>query len=311
VAISVTGLGTLTNRIASLSSPNPTISQIQSQSAIQLTNTSKAVYGTGLTQINGKPLHYQSSGSSSGPPIVFIHGLGGSLEAWSPLITAAKLDQSHSLHRFDLEGQGLSPTSPTSVLSIASFAADLNSVVDMITATDGVTLIAHSMGCHVAIKFAIQHPDKVKNLILLGTPPTPLPEAASKAFHARSHAARTQGMAAVVDAVAAGATSELTKTTNPVAHAAVRMSLLGQDPECYAKGCSAMANSTDAMDLTQVRARTRIVTGSEDKVSPPEMCEKYSALLPQSAGVAVLKDTGHWFLFEDVKALADAIVPCV
>jgi pimeloyl-ACP methyl ester carboxylesterase len=113
-------------------------------------------------------------------------------------------------------------------------------------------------------------------------------------------------MAAVVDAVIAAGTSAKSKTDNPVAIAAVRMSLLGQDPEGYAKGCTALAGATEALPVNQIKAKTLIVTGEEDKVSPPQICEKYGEEI-KGAKVQVLPQVGHWHTFEDVNGVVKAV----
>jgi pimeloyl-ACP methyl ester carboxylesterase len=113
-------------------------------------------------------------------------------------------------------------------------------------------------------------------------------------------------MAAVVDAVVTTGTSAHTKESNPVAMAAVRMSLLGQDPEAYAKACSALAGATQKLDIENVSARTLIITGAEDRVSPPEACLKMSKAM-KNCEVVTLKDVGHWHIFEDARGVAGAV----
>lgn len=293
--------------MAPVSTNNSTLSNLQKASPVPTTNLAKSVNGISLTQINGKPLYYQTRGS--GPPIVFVHGLGGSSEHYTPLISALSLDKSHTVHLLDLEGHGLSPTSALSPLSIESFAADVKGVFDHagITSSSGATLVGHSMGALIALQVVLQDPGLVKKLILLGPPPNPLPEAASKGSIARAALAREKGMAAVVDAVATAATSEATKSNNHVAMAAVRLSLLSQDPEAYAKACQALAGATTAFPLDRVDSQTLIITGDEDKVSPPAVAAKYASTIPQSQEAIVLKGVGHWHIFEDVQGVANAV----
>ncbi|KAL1967839.1 hypothetical protein VTN77DRAFT_2528 [Rasamsonia byssochlamydoides] len=307
VEVRVTGLGSLRNKVAPVSTSNSTLSNLQKTSPIPTTNLAKSVNGVSLTQINGKALYYQTRGSGS--PIVFIHGLGGSSEHYTPLISALSLDKSHTVHLLDLEGHGLSPTSALSALSIESFAADIKGVFDHagITSSSGATLVGHSMGCLIALHFVLQNPGLVKKLILLGPPPNPLPEAASKGSIARAALVREKGMAAVVDAVATAATSEATKSNNPVAMAAVRLSLLSQDPEAYAKACQALAGATTAFPLDKVDSQTLVVTGDEDKVSPPAVAAKYASTIPNSQEAVVLEGVGHWHIFEDVQGVANAV----
>jgi len=229
------------------------------------------------------------------------------MEYYTPLINSLHLDQSHSLHLFDLEGHGLSPTSALSTLSISSFGSDVHGVYEYAKISGGSTLVAHSMGCLVALSFVLQYPDLVKNLILIGPPPNPLPPAASANAHARAALVREKGMMGVVDAVVTAGTSERTKAQHPVGLTAARLSLLSQDPEGYAKACSALAGATIAFDLGNVQARTLIITGEEDKVSPPALCEKMKSAMPACEDVVVLKDVGHWHLFEDAAGVSAAV----
>jgi pimeloyl-ACP methyl ester carboxylesterase len=115
-------------------------------------------------------------------------------------------------------------------------------------------------------------------------------------------------MAAVVDAVVSAGVSEKTKKDRSVSVTAVRLSLLGQDPEGYAKACSALAKSNNtSLDFSRISTDTVIITGSEDKVSPPQLCEKYKGELQKCKGVEVLQDVGHWHVFEDPKGVAAAL----
>lgn len=295
------------NKIAAVDTENPTIALVQesSKSAVPVANLTKSVNGVGLTNVDGKPLYYQTRGSGS--PIVFIHGLGGTHDFYTPLVAALSLDKTHALHFFDLEGHGLSPTSALSTLSIESFAADVKGIFNHARISSGATLVAHSMGCLVALTFVLKNPGLVSKLILLGPPPNPLPEAASKSSIARAALVREKGIAAVVDAIAAAGTSEATKANNFVGFAAVRLSLLGQDPESYAKACTALAGATNALPLDKVDSETLIVTGNEDKVSPPTLCTKYASTIPKSHGAVVLDRVGHWHIFEDVHGVANAV----
>jgi pimeloyl-ACP methyl ester carboxylesterase len=308
IAVTVVGLGTLRNRVAPPSATNATVERVSLHSAFSPTNAAKTIDGkVGLTEINSKPLHYQRIGSGN-ESVVFVHGLGGTKDYWTPLISALSLTDSATLHLFDLEGHGLSPTHPLSALTIESLAVDVAGVFHVAGASQSnpATLVAHSMGCLVAMRFALDNPNLVKKLVLVGPPPSPLPKAASDGSYARAALARNKGMSAVVDAVVSAGTSERTKKDNPVAVAAVRLSLLGQDPESYAKACQALAGATKALDVEGLEMPTLIITGEEDKVSPPALCEKYVGRIKNARHV-VLPSTGHWHVYEDVQGVAQSL----
>ncbi|KAH7359739.1 fumarylacetoacetate hydrolase-like protein [Pyrenochaeta sp. MPI-SDFR-AT-0127] len=306
VAVSVTGLGTLTNFVADTKSINPIVKQVENVSHLKQTNAAR-FNSSSLTQINNKPLYYKLLGEVSSSPVVFVHGLGCSNEYYTPLIQSMRLEKTHALHLFDLEGHGLSPTSPLSKLSIESFAEDLNGIFEYANVKSGGTIVAHSIGCLIAVQFALNYPGKLSKLILLGPPPSPLPEDAIQTTSTLSNTVRAQGMMDVVDSVAAASTSENTKASNQIAVSAVRISLLSQDPEAYAKGCMALAEAS-SLDFGGLQTKTLIITGREDKVSPPDVCKKYVIeSLRGNAGLEVLDGVGHWHIFEDLQGVANAI----
>lgn len=164
------------------------------------------------------------------------------------------------------------------------------------------------MGCLVALAFVLQHPGLVHRLILLGPPPTPLPDAGAKGSIARAETVRRGGMPAVTGAVASAGTSAASKETNPLAIAAVRLSLLGQDPEGYAKACTALAGAgAKKLAVGDVDCQTLIITGEEDKVGSPAGCAELAGSIPRCDQPVVLPNVGHWHIFEDVKGVSDAV----
>jgi pimeloyl-ACP methyl ester carboxylesterase len=309
VAISVTGLGTLTNKVAQPDAINTTGKRISAASSFSLINSEKAVgRGDALTVIDGKPVSYNKLGS--GPEkIVFVHGLGGTKDYWTPLVSALALPDRATVHLYDFEGHGQTPTHPLSRLTVSSMANDLAGIFQAASAstTAPVTLVAHSFGCLAALKFTLENPALVKKLVLVGPPPSPLPDTSAQASIARAALVRSRGMAAVVDAVVAAGTSDASKRNNPVAVAAVRMSLLGQHPEAYAKACHALAESkTTTLGVEGVAVPTLIITGADDKVSPPAGCEQYKARIKDSR-LVVIPDVGHWHVLEDVNGVSKAV----
>lgn len=306
VEISVTGLGTLRNKIGEPGSKNAILERASYISRIPFNNLDISLGGIGLMQIGHKKLNVRTMGTSA-DPIVFVHGLGGTTTYYNPLISTAKLADRHQCILYDLEGHGLSPTKATSVVTIRSLADDLaNIFAHPDFKIHSATVVAHSMGCLVAETFTTQHPNLVKKLILIGPPPSPLPTAAQDGSKKRAETVRNGGMRAVAETVVEAGTSAKSKAERPLAVAAALQSLLSQDPEGYAKGCTALAGATEEIRVEDVKCPTLIVTGGEDKVSPPAHVEKLGARM-SGAKTVVLKGVGHWHGFEDVEELASAV----
>lgn len=273
VEITVTGLGKLTNRIADAGVPDKTMETISKVSSIPMCNLDISCGGAGLTKINDKLINIVELGTGT-DPIVYIHGLGGTMEFYRPLIEAANLGESHKNILYDLEGHGHTPTKASSPVTMDSLADDLTNIITSPDLNLGpATLIAHSLGGLIATNFVLKHPSLVKKLILIGAGPSPLPAAASEATTKRASAVRAQGMRAsgVAESVANAATSARTKHARPLALAAVRASLLSQNPEGYAKGCIALAGTAGtALEIERIKVPALIVAGDEDRVSSVE-----------------------------------------
>jgi pimeloyl-ACP methyl ester carboxylesterase len=292
----------LTNRVASSTEQNATSARYQESALQPGLNTSQY----GLELVGKKLLHVKRWGTKSGPPAVFVHGLGGSTEYWRPLIELTGL-KAYSCILLDLEGHGLSPTAPTSQLSVASFAADLQALCSQNDINSGVMLVAHSLGCLVALKCAQDNPGLVSKLILLGPPQNPLPKAVNEELHVRAALVRSEGLSAVIDDVTSQETSQTTQSSNFLALSAVRLSLLAQPVEGYAKACTALAETTVGLHIDQVDAEALIITGADDRISSPQVCDDYKQRLTYAADVEVLEGVGHWHVFEDPVRLSKTV----
>lgn len=64
-------------------------------------------------------LFYETEGNPDGPTILFVHGLGGTTNAYQPIVPDL---QQYNIVRFDWSGHGRSSTPKTT--SIESYVAD-------------------------------------------------------------------------------------------------------------------------------------------------------------------------------------------
>jgi len=258
-------------------------------------------YGT-IPSPNGVDLFYEREGNPSGPSILFIHGLGGTTNAYQPLVSAL---QDYDLIRYDWAGHGRSAVPKK--MSLEAYAQDALAVIQHFNLTS-VTIVAHSLGCLIASHVAAHSPDLIQNLILLGPIKTP-PAAAASGPRDRATTVRASGMAKVADTIVTNAFSahSLKNKTEIVAFA--REMLTRQDPYGYALACDALANGPDP-EWTSVKAKTVIVGGEEDKVAKPEVCDAVAGLLTKVEGkVEVLrwKDVGHWYMLENVAGCVEVV----
>lgn len=110
-------------------------------------------------------IHWRDYGGS-GPLIVLVHGLGGSIPTWDAV--APSLTRVGRVISFDLPGHGLSP--PARNWSLETHASAVRSFVEEFA--DSATLIGNSLGGLLSEMVAANHPELVERMILL-SPATP------------------------------------------------------------------------------------------------------------------------------------------
>ncbi|QQR98282.1 MAG: alpha/beta hydrolase [Sphingobacteriales bacterium] len=115
----------------------------------------------------GAELHYTESGT--GFPILMIHGFGGSHKDFLPLDSL--FNTNHRVIRVDLPGFALSqfPYAETDTTNyLAAYNEYFNFLIDTLH-LDSFYVMGNSLGGLMAWNLTLQHPDKVKKLVLLNS----------------------------------------------------------------------------------------------------------------------------------------------
>lgn len=99
-----------------------------------------------------------------GPTIALVHGLGSRPEHWLP--TARLLARDHHVVLVDLPGHGLSAMPQLFSLERAVDAMDQALAAE---SSEPVVLVGHSIGGLIAARMALDHPERVRALVLVET----------------------------------------------------------------------------------------------------------------------------------------------
>lgn len=100
--------------------------------------------------------------TGSGPPVVLLHQGVVDSRIWEPVLPL--LAERHRVLRYDQRGYGRSPL-PEGPYSLVD---DLLSVLDA-AQIDGAALVGASRGGGIALTAAVEHPERVSALVLLGS----------------------------------------------------------------------------------------------------------------------------------------------
>jgi pimeloyl-ACP methyl ester carboxylesterase len=116
-------------------------------------------------------LHYVDWGNGGAPPLILLHGGQDHCRNWDWV--AQRLRHEWHIIAPDLRGHGDSQWSATGSYTMAGYIYDLAQLIDQQRLAP-VTLIAHSLGGNIALRYAGVYPEKVKALVSIeGLGPSP------------------------------------------------------------------------------------------------------------------------------------------
>jgi pimeloyl-ACP methyl ester carboxylesterase len=117
-----------------------------------------------IVVIDNQVVHYEVFGR--GRPVLFLHGWLGSWRYWFP--TMEVVADNFRTYSFDFWGFGDSRRKQTQE-SIQNYSDQVIRFLDAL-GIDRVQVVGHSMGGMVALKTAINHPDRITRVATVGAP---------------------------------------------------------------------------------------------------------------------------------------------
>lgn len=98
-----------------------------------------------------------------------LHGLANRAQAWDPLV--GQLDQTRwRAVGIDLLGFGSSPKPADAKYDVSEHTAAVVAAIRRLKLKQPLVIVAHSMGCLIAVHIATRHPKLVRRLILFEPP---------------------------------------------------------------------------------------------------------------------------------------------
>lgn len=231
--------------------------------------------------------------ASAAPHVVFVHALGTGLWAWEGVAERLPYDWGLTLH--DLRGHGLSDGAGD---TLAAHAADL-----LALAPEGAFVAGLSIGGQIAMRAALDAPDRFGGLVLADTAPR---IGGPGYYDDRIARIRAEGMAPFARDQTARWFAPGFADRDPAAVAGARRALALQDVEGYAAACRAIADTDLSDDLSGLDLPCLCLGGSADVSTTPETIRALAAALPR-ARARIVDGAGHLPPVEAPDAVADAI----
>ena len=247
--------------------------------------------GKSMTEVAG--LSYEERGAGdrehNHPPLILIHGAGGSRLHWP---TEIRRMDSELVYSLDLPGHGQSPGEGESTIDGYS-----KCVLDWMEANDieRAVFVGHSMGGAISLKIALDNKERAAGLVLVGT-----------GGRLRVHpmilelTANPKNLSEAVDLVNSYAFSP---QAPPRMVELARARMAETRPEVLHvdfKACDAF----DALNrLGEISVPTQVICGEDDKLTPV----KYSYFMAEAihgACLETVEGAGHMVMLEKAEDVA-------
>src|SRR4051812_1678542 len=263
------------------------------------------------TEIAGRRVNYVDIGSGDGPPVVFVHGLGGAWQNW--LENIPRVAQERRVLALDLPGFGASEM-PLREISIPGYGRVVDKFCEQLDLSE-VALVGNSMGGFVAAEVAIQAPQRVERLVLVsaaGISITALNRRPAQTWGRVAAAIGTYGAANTRAAIVRPGFRHIALGFVARHPTRLRADLCWE--QIHASGTEGFRDALEALleydfrdRLSSIHVPTLLVWGKEDMLVPVEDADEFESRIP-GARKLVMDDTGHVPMLERPRTFNDQLL---
>jgi pimeloyl-ACP methyl ester carboxylesterase len=251
--------------------------------------------------ILGRRVNVIDSGGD-GPPLLFLHGLGGLWQNW--LLNLPAFMDRFRVVAPDLPGFGASEM-PSGRISIQGFARVIDALCDKLSIENPV-VIGNSMGGFIGAELALAFPTRVRKLVLISA-------AGISAENMWREPIMAVGRLMAVGAARTGV-KKLPVVNRPrLRRAALQLVIrypeklsvplaselvVGAGTPGFVGGLDAVLGYSFRDRLPEIEVPTLIVWGRNDVLIPVDDAYEFERLIGQNARLEVFEDTGHLAMLE-------------
>jgi pimeloyl-ACP methyl ester carboxylesterase len=252
-------------------------------------------------EIDGREVTVVDTGGD-GPPLLFVHGLGGLWQNW--LLNIPAFMGSHRCVAFDLPGFGQSEPSRDG-MSIPGFAGTTDAVCDRL-GIDRPVVVGNSMGGFVGAELALSFPTRVARLVLVSAAGLSTEYAVKAPLIAAA-----RGWSALTTHTGVRSTGIVRRprlrraALQTVVRYPERLSVplatelvLGAGAQGFVPALEGLLGYSFRDRLAQIEIPVLIVWGRNDMLVPVEDASRFERLIGENARTVVFEDTGHLPMIE-------------
>lgn len=238
---------------------------------------------------------YDSRPAAPAHTVLFLHGLCLSRATWTHQIARIRDDYGASVRviAYDHRGHGLSARAPIRTYTIEQLADDLADLLKALGVQSPLTLVTHSMGAMAALAYlsrpTSQRPVDPTGLVLVATAAGKLSQHGFGRLLAwPATTAITRAITHTPEAVLRGLVAPMCATLSPLRSrlpsgtiASITVTALSTTAASTAVGYLPSLRSYDlSKTLGAVRARTVVISGGADALTPPVHAHELATAIP-------------------------------
>lgn len=244
-------------------------------------------------------LRYTVDGTT-GPSLVLLHELGGSMDSWDGVVPAFEKD--FRILRYDLRGAGQSEV-PAAEYSVENgHLVDLLELLKVTGLEPPYHFIGAAAGAMIAVAFALNYPQAVGSVTLLAAALGMSDPVRRQEYLDRTRLAMEKGMAVVTDAALARSYPEAVRH-DKARFERFRETMLKSDPRGWTYCNYALLNSNLEDRLGELKVPVQFLAGSHDALRTPAIIRGLAAKVKDGRFGEI--DSGH-FMHVQTPALVAA-----